>query len=130
MEGYSVKIVNSSRNLTAKERVAMKNFDSAVSLDDLIPDDGTGVKEILKIVDFVECEVHNEKSDNKDYTKFILIAEDGQRYITGSQPLFDSFMAIYDEMNESEEGEEWSIAVYRRESNNFKGKSFLTCEIV
>lgn len=128
MEGYSVKIVNSSRNLTAKERVGMKNFDSAIALDDLIPDDGTGVKEILKIVDFVECEVHNEKSDNKDYRKFILIAEDGQRYITGSQPLFDSFMTIYEEM--SGEYEDWSIAVYRRESNNFKGKTFLTCEIV
>lgn len=128
MEGYSVKIVNSSRQFTAKERIAMKNFDSAVAIDDLIPDDGTGVKEILKIVDFVECEVHNEKSDNKDYRKFILIAEDGQRYITGSQPLYDSFMAIYEEM--SGEYEDWSIAVYRRESNNFKGKTFLTCEIV
>ena len=130
MEGYSVKIVNSSRQLTAKERIAMKNFDSAIALDDLIPDDGTGVKEILKIVDFVVCEVHNEKSDNKDYTKFILIAEDGQKYITGSRPLYDSFMSIYDEMLDAEDNEEWSIAVYRRDSNNFKGKTFLTCEIV
>lgn len=130
MEGYSVKIVNSSRQLTAKERIAMKNFDSAIALDDLIPDDGTGVKEILKIVDFVECEVHNEKSDNKDYKKYIFISEDGQKYITGSQPLFDSFIAIYEEMTDEDDGEEWSIAVYRRESNNYKGKTFLTCEIV
>ena len=37
-------------------------------------------------------------------------------------------MDIVDEMSES--GEEYKLSVYRKDSNNYKGKQFITCSIV
>ena len=82
---------------------------------------------MIDVSGYVVASVHNEKSDNVDYEKYIIIDKDGQRYITGSQPFFSSFKEIWDEMEG--ENEDWGITVYKRESNNYKGKEFLTCTI-
>ena len=82
---------------------------------------------MIDVSGYVVASVHNEKSDNVDYNKFIIIDKDGQRYITGSNPFFSSFMEIWDEMDD--ENDDWGITVYKRESNNYKGKEFLTCTI-
>ena len=125
MKGYEVKIIESSRELTARDRISLKNFDDAIQLDELITPENPKV--LIEVADYAIVQVHNEKSDNVDYNKFILIATDGTRYITGSEPFFSSFKEIYDEM--ANEEEDYSIIAYKRESNNYKGKEFLTCTI-
>lgn len=126
MTGYSVKIVETSKELTARERIKLKATDDCVSLDEATKDGAV----LITVDGFAVLEVHNEKSDNKDYTKYILMDKDGTRYITGSNPLWTSFMDIYDEVaGEDLEAEPLQIRVYQRESKNYKGKAFLTCNI-
>lgn len=124
MEGYSVKIVESSRELSARERIALKDFGNAVPLDEATKDG----KLVITPADYAVLAVHNEKSDNKDYTKYVIIDDVGAKYVTGSENFFSSFKEIMDEM--SGENEEFSIEVYQMESKNYKGKSFITCSIV
>lgn len=125
MAGYEVKIIESSKELTARERISLKNFDEMISLDGIVNNENPRLK--IDVSGYVVVSVHNEKSDNVDYEKFIIIDKEGRRYITGSQPFFSSFKEIWDEMKD--ENEDWGITVYKRESNNYKGKSFLTCTI-
>lgn len=124
MEGYSVKIIESSRELSARERIALKDFGNAVALDEATKDG----KLVITPADYAILSVHNEKSDNKDYTKYVIIDTAGTKYVTGSDNFFSSFAEIMDEM--SGENEEFSIEVYQMESKNYKGKSFITCSIV
>ena len=125
MKGYEVKIIETSKELSARERIALKNFDDMVQLDGAITADSPRLH--IDIDCYAVAEVHNEKSDNVDYEKFIIFGKDGQKYITGSHPFFSSFKEIWDEMEG--ENEDWGIIVYKRESNNYKGKEFLTCTI-
>lgn len=125
MKGYEVKIIDASKELSARERIALKNFDDMVQLDDAITADSPRLH--IDVDGYAVAEVHNEKSDNVDYEKFIIFGKDGQKYITGSKPFFSSFKEIWDEMEG--ENEDWAIIAYKRESNNYKGKEFLTCTI-
>lgn len=125
MTGYEVKIIESSKELSARERISLKNFDEMIALDEAV--NGETPRLMIDVSGYVVACVHNEKSDNIDYNKFIIIDKDGQRYITGSKPFFSSFKEIWDEM--AGENEAWGITVYKRESNNYKGKEFLTCTI-
>ena len=96
-----------------------------VQLDDAITADSPRFH--IDVDGYAVAKVHNEKSDNVDYEKFIILGKDGKKYITGSQPFFSSFKEIWDEMEG--ENEDWAIIAYKRESNNYKGKEFLTCTI-
>lgn len=125
MTGYEVKIIKSSKELSARERISLKNFDEMIALDEAV--NAETPRLMIDVSGYVVASVHNEKSDNVDYNKFIIIDKDGQRYITGSNPFFSSFMEIWDEMDG--ENDDWGITVYKRESNNYKGKEFLTCTI-
>lgn len=125
MTGYEVKIIESSKELSARERISLKNFDEMIALDEAV--NAETPRLMIDVSGYVVASVHNEKSDNVDYNKFIIIDKDGQRYITGSNPFFSSFKEIWDEMDG--ENEDWAITVYKRESNNYKGKEFLTCTI-
>ena len=124
MEGYSVKIERASKNLTAKERVALKDTTNAIPLDE-----ATQAGKVLIEPDFyVELDVHNERSEDKDYTKFVVVDKSGNKYVTGSESFITAFVDIVDEMADSDE--EFAIEVYRMPSKNYKGKEFLTCSIV
>lgn len=124
MVGYNVTISSASRTLSARERIAIKDFSNAIALDEATKDG----KLVITPVDYAVLDVHNEKSDNKDYKKFVVIDSDGTKYVTGSENFFDSFMEIMEEM--AGEDEEFSIVVYQIESKNYKGKSFITCSIL
>jgi hypothetical protein len=123
---YSAKLVSATRELSAKERVAVKMFIGAEQLDELTQRDENAV---LIDIDYVAVvEVYNEKSDNKNYNKYVYVDKDGTMYISGSETLYRTYEEIAEEMEG--ENEPWSIKVIRRESTNYKGKDFLTCMLV
>lgn len=123
---YTSKIVNSSRELTPKERVMYKERGNANSIDALC-DNGNTLT--ISPALFVELAVHNEKSkDNKDYNALILVDAEGNRYVTGSSSFMTAFFDIWDEMYDCDE--EWGIVCYKLDSKNYKGKQFLTCSVV
>ena len=123
---YSAKLVSATRELSAKERVAVKMFIGAEQLDELTKRDENGV---LIDIDYVAVvEVYNEKSDNKNYNKYVYVDKDGTMYISGSETLYRTYEEIAEEMEG--EQEPWSIKVISMESTNYKGKDFLTCMLV
>jgi hypothetical protein len=125
MTGYEVKIKESSRELTARERIMMKDVAEATRLDEATAE---GNRVTIVPAGYVVLDVHNEKSDNTDYENYIIIAKDGTKYVTGSEAFWSTFIQIWDEM--SGEDEEWGIEAYRLPSKNYKGKDFLTCSII
>ena len=124
MTGYSVEIEETSRQLTAKQRIALKDTSDAIKLDTACEEDAI----IIEPVDFAVLSIHNEKSDNKDYENYIIIDKNGDKYVTGSLSFWTSFMDIYNEMQGEEET--WSIKVYKLDSKNYTGKKFITCSII
>lgn len=124
MTGYSVQIKETSRELTAFQRIWLKDTSDAIKLD--IACDENAV--IIEPVDYAVLAIHNEKSDNADYENYIVIDKNGDKYVTGSQSFWNSFMDIYNEMQD--EDEPWSIKAYKLESKNYKGKKFITCSII
>ena len=124
MTGYSVKIKETSKELTTKQRIALKDTSNAIKLDTACDENDV----IIEPEYYAVLAIHNEKSDNVDYENYVIIDKNGVKYVTGSSSFWSSFMDIYDEMQGEEE--HWSINVYKLDSKNYKGKKFLTCSII
>ena len=123
MNGYSVSIKESSRELTAKQRIALKDMTGALRLDE-----ATQVEPvIINVVMYAILAIHNEKSENPDYVNYIVVDKNGTKYVTGSASFWSSFMDIFTEMEGEDEA--WTLKVYRVPSKNYKGKDFITCSI-
>lgn len=121
---YSVVISASSQELSAKERIAIKDTSDAIKLD-------TACEEgelIFTPKAYAILAVHNEKSDNIDYENYVITDTENNKYVTGSISFFSSFKNIWDEMQG--ESEDWAIKCYKLDSKNYNGKKFLTCSIV
>lgn len=127
MTGYSVKVVDSSKELTKKEQVMFKDLSDALNLSEFIDEHDGAV--MIDVESWVELAIHNEKAkdgQNKDYTNYVVVDKNGTRYYTGSESFWSSFNDIWCDMNDSTE--EWSLKVYKKQS---KGKKdFITCSVM
>ena len=124
MNGYSVEIAETNKELTAKERIRLKDTSDAIKLDEATKEGEI----IITHASYAVLQIHNEKSENKDYNVYLIEDVDGTKYVTGSESFFTSFMDIFSEMEG--ESEEWQVKAYRLPSKNYKGKEFLTCSII
>lgn len=125
MEGYICNIKFTSKTLTAKERVAIKDTTNAKPLATLCEDGPV----VIEPDYWAELEIHNDHSkDSKDYRHFVIVDKGGNKFFTGSESFWSAFTSIMDEMDGS--GEEFAIEVYALDSKNRTGKQFLTCSIV
>ena len=124
MEGYSAKIAHVSKEISAKEKVMLKDTTNALSLDELTQQGSLTIYPAYYAI----LSIHNEKAEDKDYNKYVIVDNGGTKYVTGSESFFTSFEDIVDEMADS--GEEYGIEIYRIPSKNYKGKEFITCSIV
>ena len=123
MKDYKVEIKESSKELSARERISLKDTTNAIKLDEALAEDSV----IITPVDYAILGIHNEKAEDKEYENYIIVDKSGTKYVTGSSSFWSSFIEIYEEMKG--EDEEYSILAYRVESKNYKGKYFLTCSI-
>ena len=122
---YQVSIREVSREMSPRERIKIKDFTNATQLDTACEEGSF----ILSPDVYAVLDVHNERSkEDKDYVKYIILDKGGNKYITGSNSFFKSFLEIWEEM--APLGEDFEIEVYKVPSKNYKGKSFLTCSIV
>ena len=123
---YKVTIARVSRELSVKERIQLKDLSDTIKLDK-----ATQVEPVIIDVDYyATLDIHNEKSDDKDYKNYVVVAKDGTRYVTGSQSFITAFEGVADEISDSDEDVEFSIKVYRLPSKNREGKEFITCSLV
>lgn len=125
---YESKVIYVSKEVSAKERIMLKDVSDCESLDSLT-DDGQAI--MLNPDYYAHIEIHNEKSDNKDYTVTVVVDKDGTRYKTGSESFVRTMVDMLSDARELEaSGEPWSLKVYKKPSKNHSGKGFITCSIV
>lgn len=127
---YSTKIVSSSRELTVKEKITLKDFNDCVGLDTVVTNDQGFIIDPDVIV---EVQVHNERAkDDKDYTTIVILDKDGTKYSTSSNSLRDSISDIMDELADLEEADraDLKIKIFKKPSKNYSGKYFLTATVV
>lgn len=127
MEGFSCKVIESSRPLTKKETVQIKNTNNCIRLDEATQNGPISFVPTAYAI----LAVHNEKSEDKDYKQYIIFSSEGERYLTGSEPFFTTFLDIFDEMvdENGQVAEPFELVVFRRPSKNYKGKEFITCDV-
>lgn len=125
MTVYSVKVVECTKDLTAKERVKIKDTTNAIKLDE-----ATQGGAIVIAYDYhAVLAIHNEKLDDPDYRQYVVVDTAGNKYVTGSESFFTAMTEIVDEMSAAGETD-YELEVYRMDSKNYKGKQFITCSIV
>lgn len=124
---YSVAIEEASMELSARAKIILKDTSDAHKLDAIVGEGDTD-SIVIKPVDYAILKVHNEKADDPDYRQYLVIDKDGNKYVTGSNSFWNSFINIYSEMKEA--GEDFEVKIYKLPSKNYNGKSFLTCSLV
>lgn len=130
MKGYTATVREVSKDITVKEKIMLKDTSNAISIDALTQEASFNNEKVLIDVDYYAIlDIHNEKSDNKDYINFIIVDKSANKYVTGSESFITTFTDIYEEMKGAGE-ENITIEIYRKESKNYKGKEFITCSIV
>lgn len=123
MTSYSVSILEASKELTAKQRIQIKDTTDTIGLDK-----ATQSEAITIDVDmYAILSIHNEKSEDKDYECYVIVDKNGTRYTTGSPSFWSSFINIYNEMKDESD---WMLKVFRLPSKNRQGKDFITCSVI
>lgn len=120
---YEAKIINSSIELTAKERVMFKDVQNCTKID-------VATQEAPLLVDvagYVELLIHNDKATPVEYSNYVIIDKSGERFVTGSASFWSAFQNIWSEM--AGVTEPWKLKVYRLPSKNRQGKEFITCAV-
>lgn len=123
---YKAEIVKSSWDMSKIERVKYKDTSRAQKIDMLIEESGI----IINVFKYVILHIQCDKAEKGEYDVIILIDEGGNMFQTGSSTFISNFEEIWDEIVETESDIPLKIEIFRKESNNYKGKYFITCGIV
>ena len=128
MANYEVQLIETSlENMTARDRIRMKDISSAIKLDSVVNGED---RFVFKPVAYAILSVHNEKSkNNPDYTNYMIIDAEGRKFVTGSPSFWTAFSEIWNEMHAAGETD-FELEVFKLDSKNYQGKQFLTCGIV
>lgn len=127
MSDYSAKVTFTSKEVSARERIKLKDTGNYTRLDE-----ATQIEEVHINFDYYALvDVHNERaqSGNKDYQQIVTVDKDGTYYSTGSQSYLNALVNIMDELDGEGDTDDITIRVYRRPSKNRAGKDFITCSL-
>lgn len=128
MSEYSAKVSFTSKEVTAREKIKLKDTGNYTKLDE-----ATQIEDVTIDLDYYAIvDVHNEKaqSGNKDYQQVVTVDKNGTYYSTGSTSYLNALENIMSELEDEGDNGEISIRVYRRPSKNRAGKDFITCSLV
>ena len=128
-----VEILESSRELTVREKLNIKMGENT-SLDEALGNTIESGADTLcvNVNGYAVLKIHLDKPDQTGKTErdaLAILLEDGC-YITASQTFIERFREIWDTMTEDGNTSPVGIAVRRGESKNYKGKYFITCNIL
>lgn len=127
MTNYTTSITESSKELSTREKIKLKDLTSAIAIDKVVEPE----KPLVIAPDFyARISIHNEKlpENEQDYATMVIVDKSGTKYYTGSDSAISSFVDIFDEMIDT--AEPFEIEFYKRESKNYSGKHFITCSLV
>ena len=126
MSNYDVRVTESDGvELSKKMRAVIStSLSSCIDLGEVTQGEASLT---INIAGYAVVDIHNERSKGeKDYKKLIIVSTDQQMFITGSPSCMETFIAIWEAMD-GEDPETWAVEFYQMPSQNFKGKSFITC---
>ena len=123
---YKVTINYCSKELSAVEKIKVKDLSDCVKLDAVTKTEG---QILIDPAFYAVVDVHNEKSDDKDYKNYIIVDKNGTKYYTGSESFWSSFTNIMDELSDAGVEDGVMIKAYRLPSKNREGKDFITCSL-
>lgn len=127
MRNYTVSITESSKELSVREKIKLKDLASAIAIDKAVEPE----KPLVIAPDFYAyLNIHNEKlpENEQDYKTMAIVDKSGTKYYTGSDSAISAFVDIFDEMNET--AEPFEIEFYKKESKNYSGNYFITCSLL
>lgn len=127
MTNYTTSITESSKELSVREKIKLKDLTSAIAIDKVVEPE----KPLVIAPDFYAyLSIHNEKlpENEQDYKTMVIVDKSGTKYYTGSDSAISSFVDIFDEMIDT--AEPFEIEFYKRASKNYSGKHFITCSLV
>ena len=127
MTNYTTSITESSKELSVREKIKLKDLTSAIAIDKVVEPE----KPLVIAPDFYAyLLIHNEKlpENEQDYKTMVIVDKSGTKYYTGSDSAISSFVDIFDEMIDT--AEPFEIEFYKKESKNYSGKHFITCSLV
>lgn len=121
---YKSEITFCTRELSVKEKIMYKDTSDCVTMDSVVTEENALLLDLdLVIVVHIE----NDKSESKEYDKYIYVDKNGDKYTSGSESLFRQFYNIYTELDGTDEKVTWKI--FKKHSKNYNG-CFLTCTII
>lgn len=124
-KAYECKIIESNGEFDVYERVMCKDTADAIPLDEATAQEPV----VIEYAKHVILAIHNEKSDDKDYEKCVVIDTAGRKYVCGSETFRRELETIVEELGDVGIVTGFCIKVYRRASKNYKGKDFITCSL-
>ena len=127
MTNYTTSITESSKDLSVREKIKLKDLTSAIAIDKVVEPE----KPLVIAPDFYAyLSIHNERlpENEQDYKTMVIVDKSGTKYYTGSDSAISSFVDIFDEMIDT--AEPFEIEFYKKESKNYSGKHFITCSLV
>lgn len=126
---FNVNITKTNLELSARERIKMKDTSTATKFDDIIAEEGQQNGIIVSVKGYATLAIHNEHAkDGTDYEQTVIVTADDTRFITGSTSFRDNLCDISDEL--LDEGiTEFDLLVYKQKSKNRDGKYFITCAL-
>jgi len=125
---YTADVTSCLKDLTARQRIAVKDFSSADKLNEMITAENPKI--VIDVDNIIEVTVHNEQSKgNSDYKVYVIVATDGKKFRTGSETAYISAMEIYKELEAADElSGGFTLEFYKVKSNNFDG-DFIKCNL-
>lgn len=122
-QNYTCKIIESNGEFDAYERVMCKDIGDAIPLDEATQQEPV----VIEYAKHLILAIHNEKSEDKDYEKCVVIDPVGRKFVCGSATFRRELESIIEDLNDNGIYSDFNLKVYRKASN--KGKDFITCSL-
>lgn len=120
---YEQRVIASSKDLTKKDLLRLKDTSAALKLNDEVKADGSKLRLIITGYAFLEVE-----TDSETFKKLVLTDSDMNQYQTGSEVLGNSIVQIFEDLgDEIEDGV--VVDIFKKKSKNQNG-SFLNAVFV
>ena len=118
MEGYKTRVAYVSKDIDTADAY---KIDTAIGDSEAL---------VINVAYYGVLDIHNERADsNPDYKNYVFVTDNGEKYVTGSESLWTSFVDIVEELSYDDIEIIPPINFFKKESNNYKGKYFLTCSL-
>lgn len=123
----NITFIFSSKELSAKERIQIKDRSDAISISSLVDSAGDSFPTI-EVDYFTVLSVDFDDEEKENFTTLVIRDKNGSKYTTSSTAFRNSFMNIYEEL--AKDGvDEFVVECYKSPCTNRVG-NYYACRLV